>query len=45
MALPDTVRTVTLSVLTYTGAGNRVFCVDIHPDEAFPGTLELPASL
>ncbi|TVP59493.1 MAG: EAL domain-containing protein [Halomonadaceae bacterium] len=45
VALPDTLRTVTLSVKTYTRRGNRVFCIDIHPDEAFPGCQELPAAL
>ena len=46
VALPDTVRTVTISHVTFTGNGNRVLCVDLHVDEAFPGANQtLPMQL
>ncbi len=42
VGLPDAKRTVTLSTML---PGQRVFCVDIHPDEIFGGQLEFPATL
>ena len=42
VALPDAKRTVTLSTML---PGQRVFCVDIHPDEVFGGSLTFPATL
>ena len=41
VALPDTVRTVTVSHVTFTAKGNRVLCVDLHLDEAFPGANQI----
>ncbi|MGM0449837.1 MAG: sensor domain-containing phosphodiesterase [Pseudomonadota bacterium] len=38
VALPDTARTVTVSHMTYTLHGYRILCLDIHPEQAFPGS-------
>lgn len=42
VALPDAKRTITLSTML---PGQRVFCVDIHPDEVFGGKITFPATL
>jgi hypothetical protein len=38
VALPDTARTVTVSHMTFTYYGYRILCLDIHPEQAFPGS-------
>ncbi|MDX1588221.1 MAG: EAL domain-containing protein [Oleiphilaceae bacterium] len=45
VALPDTRSTVTISAQTFTRRGNRILCVDLHPEIAFPGLQELPDTL
>lgn len=42
VALPDAVRTVTLSVCLEVDGEAKVFCVDLHPDELFDGHLVFP---
>lgn len=41
VALPDTERTVTISHMTFMANGNRILCVDLHVDEAFPGSGQI----
>jgi len=38
VALPDSARTVTVSHMTFTYYGYRILCLDIHPEQAFPGS-------
>lgn len=45
VALPDAVRTVTLSACITRGGNTQVFCVDLHPDALFDGQLDFPDSL
>ncbi|MFO7992585.1 MAG: EAL domain-containing protein [Marinobacter sp.] len=45
VALPDAIRTVTLSTSLTSGNGRQVFCVDLHPDELFDGQLCFPHTL
>ncbi|MBS3803660.1 MAG: EAL domain-containing protein [Oleiphilaceae bacterium] len=45
VALPDAVRTITLSTLLDLDGHRRVFCVDLHPDAIFDGQLSFPAML
>ncbi|MCL7942747.1 EAL domain-containing protein [Marinobacter sp. ATCH36] len=45
VALPDAVRTVTLSTSLTIGNDRKVFCVDLHPDELFDGQLCFPQTL
>lgn len=45
VALPDAVRTVTLSTSLTSGDGRQVFCVDLHPDELFDGQMCFPQTL
>ena len=46
VALPDTARTITISHMTYTSDTHLILCLDIHPEEAFPGSdHQLPNQL
>ncbi|KPP96742.1 EAL domain-containing protein [Marinobacter sp. HL-58] len=45
VALPDAVRTVTLSTSLTSVDNRQVFCVDLHPDEIFDGQLCFPHTL
>lgn len=45
VALPDAVRTVTLSVCLNVKGETKVFCVDLHPDALFDGQLVIPDTL
>lgn len=45
VALPDAVRTVTLSCGVQLGNQRMVFCVDLHPDAVFDGNLSFPDCL
>lgn len=45
VALPDAIRTVTLSTSLTSDNNRQVFCVDLHPDELFGGQLCFPQTL
>jgi len=45
VALPDAIRTVTLSTALTSDSSRQVFCVDLHPDELFGGQLCFPQTL
>lgn len=45
VALPDAVRTVTLSTGLRLDGRPMVFCVDVHPDAVFDGQLGFPETL
>lgn len=45
VALPDAVRTITLSCYLQVRGRAMVFCTDLHPDEVFDGQLGFPGSL
>ncbi|WP_111498391.1 sensor domain-containing phosphodiesterase [Marinobacter bohaiensis] len=45
VALPDAVRTITLSASITRHGTTQVFCVDLHPNELFDGQLDFPDSL
>lgn len=45
VALPDAVRTVTVSACVTIENQTKVFCIDLHPDELFDGQLAFPETL
>jgi EAL domain-containing protein (putative c-di-GMP-specific phosphodiesterase class I) len=45
VALPDAIRTITLSTSMTSDDDRQVFCVDLHPDELFGGQLCFPQTL
>lgn len=45
VALPDAIRTVTLSTSLTSDNNRQVFCVDLHPDDLFGGQLCFPPTL
>lgn len=45
VALPDAVRTITLSSGLRLDGRRMVFCVDLHPDAVFDGQLSFPEAL
>ncbi len=45
VALPDAMRTVTLSACVQQNNQTKVFCVDVHPDSVFDGQLAFPDAL